>query len=321
MTVEIVALTGGVGGAKLVVGLARAVPGRRLACIVNVGDDFDHLGLRICPDIDSVLYALAGMADPDRGWGLAEETWRFMAHLDALGGPDWFRLGDGDLALHVLRSDALARGATLTAVTTQVAAKLGVDARVLPVTDDRVSSRVHTSEGTLAFQEYFVARRAEPALTGVEYWGSERARLAPEVSAALASPKLRAIVICPSNPWLSIDPLLAIPDLRRRIRSSGAPVIGVSPIVGGRAIKGPTAKIMSELGLAIDPLAVLEHYAGLCDAWVLDRADASLAARCPVPVLVTETVMQTLASKEQLARDVVAFAERVARASARSSPP
>jgi LPPG:FO 2-phospho-L-lactate transferase len=318
MTVEVAALTGGVGGAKLVLGLARTVPGRGLACIVNVADDFDHLGLRICPDVDTVLYTLGGVADPDRGWGLAAESWRFMAQLAALGGPAWFQLGDGDLALHVVRSDALARGSTLTAVTAQVAAKLGVDALVLPVTDDRVSSLVHTPEGTLPFQEYFVARRAEPVLKGVKYAGSERARLTREVSAVLESPTLRAIVICPSNPWLSIDPLLAIPELRERMRNSGVPVIGVSPIVGGRAIKGPTAKIMREQGLPLDPLAVLEHYEGLCDGWVIDREDASLAARCHVPVLVTETVMHSLASKEQLARDVLVFAERLA--SARRSP-
>ena len=308
MSGQIVALCGGIGGAKLALGLYRVLPQHALTVIVNTGDDFEHLGLTVCPDVDTTLYTLADLANPELGWGRRDETWTFMRTLATLGGESWFRLGDADLALHVERTRRLRGGATLSEVTAAVAARFGITAHVVPMSDDPVRTMVGTPEGELPFQEYFVRRRCEPRVTRLRYAGAETARPAPRAHAALASAGLQAIVICPSNPYLSIDPLLAIASLRAQLTAVAAPVIAVTPLVGGRAIKGPTAKIMTELDLPRTPLTVAAHYRDIIDGFVLDSCDAELAAQFDCPVQVCDTVMLSLADRERLAREVLDFA-------------
>jgi LPPG:FO 2-phospho-L-lactate transferase len=305
--VEVLALTGGVGGAKLAVGLAHHVYGPSLACVVNTGDDFEHLGLNISPDVDTLLYTLAGLAHPEHGWGRRDETWTFMRVLGELGGPAWFRLGDGDLALHIERTRRLKTGETLTEVTAAIAEKLGVDTCVLPMSDDPVRTRIHSDAGLLDFQDYFVGRRAEPRVLDIEYTRGKATSYSPSVAAALNSPRLRAIVLCPSNPWLSIDPMLALPGFRERLRASQVPIVAVCPLIGGHAVKGPTAKIMRELGIAPDPRAIALHYGDLIDGLVLDVADAQWANRCGVATRVTQTLMQTMEDRRTLGSEVLRF--------------
>ena len=310
---KILALSGGIGGAKLALGLYRVLPPEELTLIVNTGDDFEHLGLTICPDLDTTLYTLAGLANPELGWGRRDETWTFMKTLESLGGESWFRLGDGDLALHVERTRRLKAGETLSAVIAAVAARLGIQATILPMSDDPVRTRVATDAGELAFQDYFVRLRCAPQVRALHFAGAAAAAVAPGALAALAAPQLEAIILCPSNPYLSVDPILAVPGMRAALRSSGAPVIAVTPLVGGEAIKGPTAKIMRELGLAPSPLTIAHHYAGLIDGFVLDARDAALAPQFALPVHVTDTVMVALTDRERLAREALSFAARLGR--------
>jgi len=304
----VVALCGGIGGAKLALGLYHVLAPERLTVIVNTGDDFEHLGLAISPDIDTVLYTLSGLADPDRGWGLAEETWAFMTALGRLGGETWFQLGDGDLATHVERTRRLSAGEPLSAVVANFAQALGIAARILPMSDDSVRTVVETDEGALAFQDYFVRRQCKPRVKAVRYEGAEIAAALPAALEALADPRLAAIILCPSNPYLSLDPLLAIPALRSALLAARAPVIAVSPIVGGRAIKGPAAKLMAELGMEVSSAGIARYYGDVIDGFVLDTADADLASRAGCPTLVTNTVMETLADRKELARSCLSFA-------------
>ena len=306
-----VALSGGIGGAKLSLGLAQIL-GERLTVIVNTGDDFEHLGLAISPDVDTTLYTLAGIANTETGWGRRDETWSFMAAAAELGAPTWFKLGDRDLATHVDRTRRLKAGETLTAVTAHLAARLGVVPRVLPMSDEPVRTMVETDARTLAFQDYFVREQCRPAIRRIRYEGAEAARMTAPIEAALTAPTLGGVILCPSNPWLSVDPILAIPGMRQAIRGSGAPVIAVSPIIGGRAVKGPTAKIMSELGLPSDVASIARHYEGLIDALVIDAADAAAARALPVPASVANTLMQTPEDKMALARHCLALCERLA---------
>jgi len=310
VSASVVALCGGIGGAKLALGLCRVLPPQSLTVIVNTGDDFEHLGLSICPDVDTTLYTLAGLANPELGWGRRDETWTFMRVLEGLGGESWFRLGDGDLALHVERTRRLQRGETLSAITAAVAERFGITARVVPMSDDPVRTRIDTPEGELAFQDYFVRRRCEPRVTGLRYENAARARAAATALNALAAPQLTCVVICPSNPYLSIDPLLAIPGLHAALTAVSAPVIAVTPLVGGTAIKGPTAKIMRELGVPLTPLAVAQHYGELLDGFVLDEVDRADMADFACAVEVCNTVMVSLEDRERLARQVLAFAQR-----------
>ncbi len=305
-----VALSGGVGGAKLALGLANMLPPEDLTIIANTGDDFEHLGLTICPDIDTLTYTLAGVSNPETGWGRDGETWQFMTSLDALGGETWFQLGDRDLATHVERSRRLAAGETLTDITEDFSRRLGIGPCILPMSDTPVRTVVETPDGPLPFQHYFVRERCAPVVTGFRFDGAADARPAPGIAEALADGNLGAIVICPSNPFISIDPIFAVPGLRDMLAAAKAPVVAVSPIVGGKALKGPTAKMMTELGLDSDAVAVARHYGDLLDGFVLDGSDADSedAVRAlGVDVLVTGTVMQTLADKERLAREVLAF--------------
>jgi LPPG:FO 2-phospho-L-lactate transferase len=304
----VVALSGGIGGAKLCLGLDRVLPPDTLRIVVNTGDDFEHLGLRICPDVDTALYTLGGLANPEAGWGRRDETWTFMRVLETLGGEIWFRLGDGDLALHVERTRRLAAGETLSTITADVARRFGIGARILPMSDNSVSTQVNTPEGEIGFQDYFVRRRCVPILTSLRFEGIESAGIAPEVVRALNDPSLRAIIIAPSNPYLSIDPILAIPGMRDALRAPGVPIVAVTPIIGDAAVKGPTAKIMRELGVTPSPLAIAEHYRGLIDGFLLDTCDAHLAARFDIPVQICETLMLTLEDRERVARSALTLA-------------
>jgi len=306
---RIVALCGGVGGSKLALGLYKLMEPGSLTLVVNTGDDFEHLGLHVSPDIDTVLYTLAGLADPVQGWGRHDETWNFMDTLARLGGPAWFRLGDRDLAMHVRRTDRLRAGASLAEVTREFTEFLNIDAEVVPMTSDRARTMVDTDEGLLPFQEYFVARRCEPPLRKVLLQGAASAHAHPEVLAAMAAPTTRAIVICPSNPYLSIAPILAIPGIKAAIAAARAPVIAISPIVGGEAVKGPTAKIMRELGKPVTQDEIAAHYRGLIQGLVLDESDRDAASRIGLSCRIASTVMRTLDDKVRLARDVCEFAD------------
>jgi LPPG:FO 2-phospho-L-lactate transferase len=306
-----VALSGGIGGAKLSLGLAHLL-GDRLTVIVNTGDDFEHLGLTVSPDIDTTLYTLGGVVNPDTGWGRCDETWSFMQAMTALGGPAWFNLGDRDLATHVDRTNRLRSGETLTSITEHLAKRFCVTPRILPMTDAPVRTVVETDAGTLAFQEYFVRDRCRPVVRGIRYDGASAARITPQVMQALSSPDLGGVIICPSNPWLSIDPILAVPGMRDAMRASGAPVIAVSSIVAGEALKGPTAKIMTELGIPPDARSIASHYGDLIDGFVLDAQDEQAISTMSCPATVTNTVMQTLDDKVALARHCLAFCDHLA---------
>ena len=304
----IVALSGGIGGAKLALGLYRVLPPGSLTVICNPGDDFDHLGLRICPDTDTVLYTLAGIANPQTGWGRADETWTFMQVLADLDGETWFQLGDGDLALHVERTYRLAGGESLSRIAEDMAWRLGVRARVVPACDSPVRTVVRTPNGRMAFQHYFVRDRCEPAVTGFDFEGVETARPCDAALEALSARSLRCVVVCPSNPFISIAPILAVPGMKEAIRAAAVPVIGVSPIIGGSAVKGPTAKMMRELGIEISNRSIERHYEGIVDAWLIDPVDARDTAGFDRPVRVAPTLMRTDADKDALAREVLEFA-------------
>ena len=308
---SVLALAGGVGGAKLAFGLAQALDDQ-LTVVVNTGDDFEHWGLHVSPDLDTVMYNLAGLNNPEFGWGLAGETFRALDLVARYGGESWFRLGDGDLGTNLLRTQWLRGGELLTEVTRRLAAGLGIRASILPMSDQPVRTMVHTDEGVLPFQRYFVYRRCEPRLLGLEFAGLAAAQPSPQVLAALDSAS--AVILCPSNPYLSLDPILLLPGLAERLRELTVPVVAVSPIVGGQALKGPAAKIMAELGVGASAVAVAKHLAGRIrlDGFVLDTVDANLAgeiAALGITPLVTDTIMRDAASKERLAREALAMAQ------------
>jgi LPPG:FO 2-phospho-L-lactate transferase len=283
--------------------------------IVNTADDFEHLGLPISPDLDTVMYTLAGIANPETGWGVARETWSFLDQIVRLGGPAWFRLGDRDLATHVLRAIALRSGQTLTTITADLCRRLGIAARVLPMSDDVVRTIVRTPEGNLPFQEYFVARKCEVPVMGFEFAGIERARPTAAVSEALTAGDLDAIFFCPSNPFVSIDPVLALPGLRSLIVDAGVPVVAVSPIIAGAAVKGPAAKMMRELGLQPSPATVAAHYRGIVTGLIIDKADSSFRAAVEalgMAVCVTDTLMRDAADRGRLAGQCLEFAGSLA---------
>jgi LPPG:FO 2-phospho-L-lactate transferase len=303
----VLAICGGIGGAKLALGLYRVLQPRHLILCVNTGDDFVHLGLHVSPDLDTVMYTLAGLENPETGWGRRGETWTFMWSIEALGGETWFRLGDGDLATHVERTRRLAEGESLSAVTTDFAQRLEIAAELLPMSDDPVRTLVETAEGTLPFQRYFVARRCEPVVRRILFRSAEQARPNPRIMAALRSPDLGLVVICPSNPYLSVDPILALPALRQALADCAAPIVAVSPLIGGHAVKGPTAKIMAELGMPLTQASIVRHYDGLIDAIMIDTADQAEAASLPVKTRTTQTLMSTLEDRERLAHEAIEF--------------
>lgn len=316
-SIKVLALSGGVGGAKLSLGLAKVLPAGELAVLVNTGDDFTHLGLRICPDLDTVLYTLAGVVNTAQGWGRAAETFGFMDEIRRQGGPDWFLLGDRDLALHVERTQRLAAGERLTSVMAAFAARFGVTARLLPMSDAPIATLLDTDAGSLEFQHYFVRLRATPRVTRLHYTGAAQARPIDELLTILRSPSLESIVICPSNPYLSIDPILAVPGIRAALRAAGVPIIAISPLIGGRAVKGPTAKIMQELGVAANSLAIAQHYSGLIDAIVLDKRDADTATcaalrAAGLAVAVTDTLMRSIDDRRRVAAAALDLAVSIA---------
>ena len=310
----VLALSGGVGGAKLVHGLAQVLPAEQLVVCCNTGDDFTHVGQHVCPDIDTVLYTLSGLANPELGWGRADETWHFMDTMAVLGGETWFRLGDADLAMHVVRSQALAAGQSISAITADLARRLGVAPTIAPMSDQPVSTIVLTPDGELAFQHYFVRERCAPVVTGFRFEGAAAAKPAPAVAATLGDPKLRAILFCPSNPYVSLGPILAVKDIAAALARRRAPAIAVSPIVGGVAIKGPAAKMMAELGQEVSATAVARLLRTYIDGFVIDDTDADQAdgiRSMGLKVEVAPTVMRNTADKRALAEAMLAFADRM----------
>lgn len=305
---RVVALAGGVGGAKLADGLAQVMPAEDLTIIVNTGDDFEHLNLHISPDLDTVCYTLAGIANPITGWGRASETWSMLETLSELGGPSWFRLGDRDLGVHLERTRRLRLGDPLSQITRDFCRAWGIEATILPMSDDFIPTWVDTNEGELPFQEYFVHRRCTPLVKGFRFQGIEQARAAPGVLEAIRDAGL--VIVCPSNPWVSIDPILAVPGVRDAIETSQAPVLAVSPIIAGQTIKGPAAKMYAELGIKPSAIAVARHYGTLLSGFILDVLDRDLLASLQTgrhQVLVTETVMKTREDRCRLAQEVLSF--------------
>ena len=298
------------GGAKLALGLSHLLSPEALTVVVNTGDDFEHLGLHIAPDLDTLMYTLAGLSNPDTGWGRIGESWQCLDALAELGGESWFRLGDRDLSVHLQRTLRLRAGASLSTVTAELHGALGVKHRALPMSDNPVRTRVHSEIGILAFQHYFVRERCVPRVSGFSFEGAAAARPAPGVLAALGAADLRGVIICPSNPFLSIDPILAVPGLCDALRQCAAPVIAVSPIVAGLAIKGPTAKIMQELALPQTAAAVAAHYAELIDGFIIDASDRDLAAEIATQslrVMTAPSVMVTLDDRINLAHTALEF--------------
>jgi LPPG:FO 2-phospho-L-lactate transferase len=312
---NVVALAGGVGGAKLADGLARNLQAGSLTVIVNSGDDFDHLGLRVCPDLDTICYTLAGLANPDTGWGRAGETWHAMDSLKQLGGPTWFRLGDHDLGTHLERTRLLAEGLTLSQVTESFCERWGIKHRILPMSNDRTPTIVHTDVGQLAFQDYFVNQKCQPQVIGFQFNNIESAQPAPGVLESLIDANV--LIICPSNPWVSIDPILSVPGIKETIldRLNRLLVIAVSPIIAGAAVKGPAAKMYSELGIDPSALNVARHYGsqkngGLLTGYVfdvLDRDQENDIEALGLSTLMTNTVMKFDADRIKLAKEVLRF--------------
>lgn len=312
MTRRILALAGGVGGAKLAFGLAHVLPPDELTVAVNTADDFEHLGLSICPDLDTVMYTLAGVANPETGWGRRDESWTVMEALGQLGGETWFRLGDKDLATHIERTRRLRAGESLSSVTGDLAARLGVKCSIVPMSDKPVRTMVATDQGELAFQDWFVRLRCEPAVKSVRFAGAHRAK--PH-RALRSMAGLRGIVICPSNPFVSVAPILAIPGVQTALVKAGAPRVAVTPIVGGRAIKGPAAKMLAELGHDVSALGVARYYRDWVDGFVLDAQDAGLAREIEplgMKVRVADTMMRNDDDKRRLAAQVLEFVDELA---------
>ena len=306
MSGRVVVLTGGVGGAKLVLGLQQLLDPANVTAIVNTGDDFTHLGLHVSPDIDTLLYTLSGKSNVAQGWGREGESWNFLDALRSLGGEDWFMLGDGDLALHVLRSMRLARGDSLSAITADFARAWGIGIDVLPMSDRPVATHLDTDEGVLPFQRYFVERRCQPVVRKVLFEGAAEAAPAPGVCEAILAPETEAILIAPSNPYLSVDPIFAVPGIRDALLAAQAPVIAVSPIVGGEAVKGPTAKLMRELGSQVTPQAVAAHYGDVLDGMLVDERDAKVDLG--IASVQTDTLMTTLDDRVRVAQAALALA-------------
>jgi LPPG:FO 2-phospho-L-lactate transferase len=305
--VKVVALAGGVGGAKLAYGLSKILSPGQLTIIGNVGDDFELYGLHISPDLDTVMYTLAEVANPVTGWGITGDTSHMLDMLSRYGEEPWFRLGDHDLATHLLRTQGLAQGMALTAVTERLARSLGIEHRFLPVTDDPLATMVDTVEyGPLGFQEYFVRRQWKPTVRRIWFEGADRARLTPSAETALR--EARIMIVCPSNPVLSIAPILAVPGVREIMAQRRGLCVAVSPFIGGRAVKGPAVKVMTELGLDVSPHGLMAYYDGLLDGLVIDEADrGQVWAEEKVSLLITRTLMQSSEDKTRLAHECLVW--------------
>lgn len=304
---KLVAFAGGVGGAKLAHGLAQILSPEDLTVIVNTGDDFEHYGLYICPDLDTICYTLAGMANPETGWGRVDETWNVIENAANLGGPDWFRLGDKDLGTHLERTRRLKEGDPLSQITKDFCRAWGIKHKILPMSDQPVRTMVDTDEGELAFQEYFVHRRCEPRVKGFRFDNADRAEPAPGAKEAIQSAD--AVVFCPSNPWVSIDPILHV------INDIDRPIFAVSPIIGGKTVKGPAAKMYGELGIEPSAYAVANHYHNLLTGFVMDKTDSQLIESVRglnIQTYVTNTLMKSLEDRKQLAGEILQFIGEVA---------
>lgn len=317
---QVLALSGGVGGAKLALGLSKVLKPDELTIVTNTGDDFCHLGFPISPDLDTVMYTLAGLNNTELGWGLANESWQFMAAMQSLGGETWFRLGDRDIATHTFRRQQLAAGYPLSEVTKQLCLALGIQQRLLPMSDDNIATQVFDGKDWLDFQDYFVRQQCAPTISAIRFTHIEDAKLAPEFESLLAAAandteNITAIVICPSNPFVSVDPILSIPSVIDKLKQCRAPIIAVSPIVAGQAIKGPTAKMMEALAMPVSALGVAEYYTQhhreLIDGFIIDHADAAAKADIEalgIKVLLANSVMTSEQDKINLAKDCIAFA-------------
>jgi LPPG:FO 2-phospho-L-lactate transferase len=307
---RVVLLVGGVGGAKLAVGLADILPPECLTIIVNTADDFEHLGLHVSPDLDTVMYSLAGVANPDTGWGVAGDTFQMIDMLDSYGGPTWFKLGDRDLATNLKRTQMLREGKTFAEVTQHLSEALGVQQQIVPMSNDSVQTWIDTAQGGMAFQEYFVRERWQPEVKAITFRGAEQAEPAPLIIDALDQATL--IVLGPSNPYLSIDPILAVSGIREYIEQAKASCVAVSPIVGGKALKGPAAALMAAMRVEVSPLGIARHYDGLLDGIIIDTVDRSLCAQLEAGGLRTvalNTIMNTRSDKVELARQLLRWAE------------
>jgi LPPG:FO 2-phospho-L-lactate transferase len=310
---KVLALCGGVGGAKLALGLARVLRPEQLTIVVNTGDDFEHLELPVCPDLDTVTYTLAGLSNTEVGWGRGDETWHCLETLGQLGADTWFQLGDRDLALHLTRRALLRQGHTLSEVTGIITGRLGIEQRVVPMSDSPVRTMIDTGQGELSFQDYFVRQRCAPVVEAIRFSGADEAQPSTGFQGALDDPKLAAILICPSNPFVSVAPILALRGVEDGLRQHAAPVIAVSPIVANKAIKGPAGKIMQELGLDASALGVYRHYGELLDGYVLDEQDRESIGRFPESTCLhcCNTVMESENDRTELAQECLQFAARL----------
>ena len=311
MNKSILSLCGGVGGAKLAHGLCKNVRPEDLLVVVNTGDDFSHLGLHISPDLDTVMYTLAEVADPERGWGIAGETWNFMEAVAGFADLDWFRLGDKDLATHLYRTRMLGQGQGLGQITRALCRSFGIEHRIVPMSDDPLRTRIVTDGGTLPFQDYFVRQGCRPGVRAIEFDGAGQARAHPDFAVLLNSSELDAVILCPSNPFLSIDPLLSLEDVRSSLQSVNAPVIAVSPIVGGKALKGPAAKIMQELDMPANNLSIADYYRDFLHGLIIDTGDeheAQAIEKLGIRVKAAHTVMRSVQDRVDLAETCLEFA-------------
>ena len=300
------ALTGGVGGAKLCFGLAQTLEPDELRIVVNTGDDEEFHGLHVCPDLDTVMYTLAELSNPHTGWGIKNETFATLSALDRLGQETWFGLGDQDLATHIVRTQMLRQGNSLSEITDYLCGHLGIEHPIIPMSDGRIRTTVETDIGTLSFQTYFVRHRCEPNVTGLKFDGSDSAEISAKFSESLESSD--ALIFCPSNPYLSVAPILSIPGVRKRIEDFKGPRLAVSPIVGGQALKGPAAKILAELGEDVSCIGVARQYVGLCDIFVMDELDRDLAddvRELDMEAIVLNTIMNNNSDKVELARNLL----------------
>jgi LPPG:FO 2-phospho-L-lactate transferase len=307
---SITCLAGGVGAARFLEGLAHVFPPDQTTVIVNTADDLQYLGLHVSPDIDSVTYALAGIADTEKGWGIDQDTYNCLNQLAKYSAETWFRIGDRDFATHLLRTAFLQQGFTLSEVTEKMRSSLGVKVTILPMTDDPVATKIKTPGGMLEFQEYFVKRRFQDKVENVTYEGASNATPAPGVLSAIEKTDL--IILCPSNPILSIGPILALPDIRKAVAKTRAKIVGISPIVGGKSIKGPLDRMMENLGLEVSPFGVAQLYKGLMRGYVIDEVDESISSKIEemgMKVISTKTIMDSREAKVRLAEDTLKLAE------------
>ena len=315
MKKKYLAISGGVGGAKLVLGFSKILDPTQLTVVGNTADDFEHLGLHISPDLDTLMYTLANRNNRKQGWGLAGESWNFMKALNSLGGETWFQLGDRDMATHVIRTRLLSEGRSLTEVTRYLCRKMGVQHSIIPMTDNTVATLVDTVGGEqLSFQQYFVRERCRPIVSGFQFQGIEHAQTSAPFQQILKDPSLVVIVICPSNPYISIDPVLSLPGIRTIFQSTSVPIVAVTPIVRNQAIKGPTAKMLKELGMSVSATTVARHYQDFLDGFILDTQDKNLVEEIEtlgMAVTITNTIMKTLADRIRLANKTLDFADQL----------